>query len=402
MATARMACDIDQAEERELERSEGRAHNASLDDDGEEQTRCSEPPRSACNTMPDDVTPEELAARPKQPKTARKASAQASYDKTKNKWWPLFLKSAGWKHEEKIVFIDEDGKPRDGTFRQLFIWMYEQDCTMGQFKPMLAWAQAELNRQLSARLLKEMPNYVCQLPGVKERKQEIYTGHRESHMEHMSDLQAAVESDVGYTGMLSMVMACLSLKVPNTTPLFSLQTFYELRTTHQQAARHDDLQPGRRRRRSGTGGSRARARARAGSRSRSHSRSRSCACCRLDGTRFSPPNTSDRRHQRRRRAACSAACATSPACATSAACAAARARTAAAAAVAVGRAAGSTARAAAAAPRGRGAWPAAGRSRPRVGRQVGRHVGRCVLRRARAIRVRHAVMTIGAAGPRPA
>ena len=41
------------------------------------------------------------------------------------------------------VELNEDGSIRDGTFRKLFVWLYEQDVTMGVFKPMLAWAQAE-------------------------------------------------------------------------------------------------------------------------------------------------------------------------------------------------------------------------------------------------------------------
>lgn len=38
-----------------------------------------------------------------------------------------------------------------------------------------------------------------------------------------------------------MVRRCLALEVPQTGPMFSLQTLFELRATHQQAARHDDL-----------------------------------------------------------------------------------------------------------------------------------------------------------------
>ena len=109
---------------------------------------------------------------------------------------------------------------------------------------MLAWAQSELNRQLEERMI-NAPQwtraYVCSLPGVKNRKDEIFTGARECHMELMSDLQAAIESDIQFDGMRRMVMRCLLLEVPGTSPLFSLQTLFELRATHQQASRHDDL-----------------------------------------------------------------------------------------------------------------------------------------------------------------
>ena len=71
----------------------------------------------------DDLTPEELSERPLQPGPPRKASSQKQYDKTANKWWNLFCKAAGWDAEERLNFLDDERKPRDGTFRQLFIYL---------------------------------------------------------------------------------------------------------------------------------------------------------------------------------------------------------------------------------------------------------------------------------------
>ena len=161
----------------------------------------------------DDVTAEELAARPKQPRAPRKESSEEAYASSANKWWPKFLKAAGW-GTEKGVFIDAAGNPIDGTFRQLFIWLYEQDgMTKSIYKAMLAWAQARLNRQRADRMLPELPEYVCNLPGIKSRKSELFTGARESHMEHMTDLQAAIESDIGFDKMIEMVEKCLNCLV---------------------------------------------------------------------------------------------------------------------------------------------------------------------------------------------
>ena len=120
--------------------------------------------------LPSDVTPSELAAKEKQPKETRKASSSESYASTANKWWKKFLKYAQWDAGVAEVFIDEEGSPIDGTFRQLFIYLYEQEVTKSIFKGMLAWAQAKLNEQLRARMLKEREAYVCSLPGIKERK----------------------------------------------------------------------------------------------------------------------------------------------------------------------------------------------------------------------------------------
>ena len=76
-----------------------------------------------CVPYPDDLTPSQLSARPLQPGPPRKASSQKQYDKTANKWWNLFCKAAGWDAEERLNFLDDERKPRDGTFRQLFIYL---------------------------------------------------------------------------------------------------------------------------------------------------------------------------------------------------------------------------------------------------------------------------------------
>ena len=185
--------------------------------------------------LPEQLTAEALGARPKQPKPSQKASTAAAYSKTSNKWWPAFLKDAGWEAADKSNFLDADGKPRDGIFQQLFIWLYEKDVTKGVFKPMLAWAQSSLNDQLAARLLPHRPDYVCKLPGIRERKDEIFKNTRQLHMEHMTDLQAAVESDIGFDGMVKMVTRCYRLRLPETRGMFTMQSLYELRATHQQA-----------------------------------------------------------------------------------------------------------------------------------------------------------------------
>ena len=189
----------------------------------------------------DDITVEELAAREKQPAAKRKQSSSDQYDKSAKKWWTVFLKAAKWDEAVKGNFVNEAGEPCDGTFRRLFIWLYEQDVTKGVFNPMLAWAQARLNTQLQARMLPERPDYVCKVVGVKSRKDEIYGGARQSHMECMMDLQAAIESDIGFDKMIQMVEVCLNCDVPGTSELFCMQILFELRATHQEGARHDDL-----------------------------------------------------------------------------------------------------------------------------------------------------------------
>ena len=217
--------------------------------------------------LADDTTVEDLAARGKQPGKPHGKSSEVQYEAARKKYWLGFCKYANWDPVEKAVFLDADGTVRDGTFRQLFIWLYELDnASKAIFKSVLAWAQAELNKQLGDRLLPLKPAYVCSLPGVNSRKNELYTNARQMNAECMLDMQAVVESDIGFDKMREMVVACLKLEVEGIAPMLQvpssssssahhhthhppppppplplqLQMVYELRSTHQLAARHDE------------------------------------------------------------------------------------------------------------------------------------------------------------------
>ena len=108
--------------------------------------------------LADDFTAEELAARSKQPESARAVSSNNQYYGTPvKKWWAQFCAKAKWDPVQKMQFLDVAGNPIDGTFRQFFVYLYEQDgMTKGVFKPCLQWAQAELNTQRENRLLAPM------------------------------------------------------------------------------------------------------------------------------------------------------------------------------------------------------------------------------------------------------
>lgn len=174
--------------------------------------------------LADDVTPAELAAKQKKPKNGgRAASAQGQYDKSGKKWWKKFCAYAQWDEKAKLNFLDADGEPLDGTFRQFFIYMYEQDATKHQWKAVQAWAQALLNEQREGLLKGALPAHICNLAGVRERKDEIFSNARWEHMEYMVDLQAEIESDIGTEKMLEMVTECLNMKIPETGPMFCMQ-----------------------------------------------------------------------------------------------------------------------------------------------------------------------------------
>ena len=84
-------------------------------------------PQTKARSLPEELTPEALLAREKQPKAPRKETTENAYAKTAKKWWPLFLTAASWDANDKSCFLYEDGSPRDGIFQQLFIWLFEQD-----------------------------------------------------------------------------------------------------------------------------------------------------------------------------------------------------------------------------------------------------------------------------------
>ena len=70
-------------------------------------------------------------------------------------------------------------------------------------------AQDLLNEQREGLLKGALPAHICNLAGVRERKDEIFSNARWEHMEYMVDLQAEIESDIGTEKMLEMVTECL-------------------------------------------------------------------------------------------------------------------------------------------------------------------------------------------------
>ena len=114
----RIERDVNDDEEQQLHDLEnGRADFEEVDIELEEvdietvqheEQHSGEPQHSRQRPAASDFTAEELAARPKQPKAARKASTEGTYNKTKNCWWPKFLLAQGWDNREASVFLTED------------------------------------------------------------------------------------------------------------------------------------------------------------------------------------------------------------------------------------------------------------------------------------------------------
>ena len=122
---------------------------------------------------------------------------------------------------------------RDGIFCQLFKYMHAfAGMTKSPFKTMLNWCTWELNHQATKLRVALDSAYVRKIPGVAALKQEIYDKQRTMRLELQEDLQSYVASNIGAANMLLMCKACLNMEIPGA-PLFSFQTFYELRQTHQ-------------------------------------------------------------------------------------------------------------------------------------------------------------------------
>ena len=118
--------------------------------------------------------------------------------------------------------------------------------TKSIFKNVLAWAQDELNHQLTKKKMQPRPAYIVNLPGVKVHKDKIYAAHRDPPPGEFTDLQADLFDDVGAENMLKLVDMCLKIGIPNesqrgvTSGFFCLQALFELRAGHQMCSRHDE------------------------------------------------------------------------------------------------------------------------------------------------------------------
>ena len=92
------------------------------------------------------------------------------YESAYRKWWQAFCEYAKWDKTELLNWLDkETGECNaDGIFIQFFKFMHASPgMTYSPFKNAIFWAQEELNKQRRNRGLRELPEYICTLPGVK-------------------------------------------------------------------------------------------------------------------------------------------------------------------------------------------------------------------------------------------
>ena len=187
----------------------------------------------------------------------RKESSNEQYEKVAGKWWPWFCRTQGWDPIKMKQWLDEDGEPIPSRIQPFFVKCYDNwhqhkgskdkardpdfMVTAATWKTLISWAAAELNGQRAARPKSQLKGYIQSLPGIAERDTAIKANKRSFGMDHKLDIQAEIESDIGKEKMLEMVSCCLKVKVPSTSPLYALQCNVELRVTHQQGSRHDDL-----------------------------------------------------------------------------------------------------------------------------------------------------------------
>jgi hypothetical protein len=188
------------------------------------------PRRESDAPLAPDLTPAEVAAdsaagvtRRQEVKTRTKKTktTQDTYATALKKWFPLFCLHASWKIEDSLTWLNDAGAcVADGTFRQFFKYApqlpppppprthplacaavlsraapssssappcpqrsLDTSChrylhetpnmTWSIFKNCLAWAQWELNNQLSAKMQRGGKDNVGGLPGVKHLRDEV-------------------------------------------------------------------------------------------------------------------------------------------------------------------------------------------------------------------------------------
>lgn len=83
--------------------------------------------------------------------------------------------------------------------------------TKNIFKNAIAWLQWELNNQRRRKNLHELEEYVCNLPGVKELKDEIYTDKRTQMIEMMVDMHAEMIGEIDAESMNKLVWCAARL-----------------------------------------------------------------------------------------------------------------------------------------------------------------------------------------------
>ena len=190
-----------------------------------------EPPAEAIRTTKDAA----VARSNKKAETAPGRNSTAKqYSTTGNKWFSMFCVYAGWDEAEYRVWIHpETGVVRDGIFKNLFLYMHAfPGMTKAPFKTLLNWCTWELNHQATKLNIKLAKAYVRDIPGIFALKKEVYDTQRTSRLELHEDMQAFVACEIGSENMLAMCDDCLQMNIPHA-PLFSFQTLYEIRQTHQ-------------------------------------------------------------------------------------------------------------------------------------------------------------------------
>ena len=155
-----------------------------------------------------DITREdyaEQARRCKEAKAQRKKKGKGASNCTEsqyamafNKWFKAFCEYADWNLEDAMRWVDEEGNIiADGTFRQFFLFLYKHPgITKAIFKNALYWAESELNHQLTSRGVRETSEYIVNMTGVKNLKDEVYSSARTRKLESMVDMHADIDGEL--------------------------------------------------------------------------------------------------------------------------------------------------------------------------------------------------------------
>jgi len=150
-------------------------------------------------------------------------------------------------------FLDGDGKIRDGTFRMFAEWLDEQPkMSESAFKTAaLKWTQHNLVLQHRARYLptSHLGAYVTTLPGVATIWEKYKVGRASQVRVEFVDLQQQTESAITADQMISSMrllmsdapLTCSSSDGTTVTPLMKANARFEMRASHQQSGRSDDM-----------------------------------------------------------------------------------------------------------------------------------------------------------------
>jgi hypothetical protein len=190
--------------------------------------------------------------------TLRRKSSVKQYEYSK-KYWDRFVAENGFNPVDAISWVDNNGEIKHNTTKWTMVRFIEyldslHVMTSSILSNILSWLQYELDRQIALKFGNRPDGWVRRLPRVKEavKKYKQQLSSMTTHCPETGEIigwrdnLAHLESDMTRVQMMQAVCVCFQTDERDQrkllfNPLLALNTIAELRKTHQEASRMEDL-----------------------------------------------------------------------------------------------------------------------------------------------------------------